>query len=110
MQFSYKTIGSCASQIDVEIEDGLIVSADFIDGCAGNTQAIAALVKGMAVDEAVRRLKGIACQGETSCPDQLARALEAANAARLMEVSLKVRGESMRVNDEFSAIEDAPDA
>ena len=81
MRLSYKTIGSCASQIDVEIEDGVIVSTDFIDGCAGNTQAIAALVKGMAVDEAVRRLKGIACQGETSCPDQLARALEAANAA-----------------------------
>ena len=81
MRLSYKTIGSCASQIDVEIEDGVIVSVDFIAGCAGNTQAIAALVKGMAVDEAVRRLKGIACQGETSCPDQLARALEAANAA-----------------------------
>lgn len=81
MRLSYKTIGSCASQIDVEIEDGVIVSTDFINGCAGNTQAIAALVKGMAVDEAVRRLKGIACQGETSCPDQLARALEAANAA-----------------------------
>lgn len=80
MRLSYKTIGSCASQIDVEIEDGVIVSTDFIDGCAGNTQAISALVKGMAVDEAVRRLKGIACQGETSCPDQLARALEAANA------------------------------
>jgi uncharacterized protein (TIGR03905 family) len=81
MQFSYKTIGSCASQIDVEIEDGLIVNVDFIDGCAGNTTAVAALVKGMAVEEAVRRLKGIACQGDTSCPDQLARALEAANAA-----------------------------
>ena len=80
MRLSYKTIGSCASQIDVEIEDGVIISTDFIDGCAGNTQAISALVRGMAVDEAVRRLKGIACQGETSCPDQLARALEAANA------------------------------
>lgn len=81
MRLSYKTIGSCASQIDVEIEDGVIVNVDFIDGCAGNTQAIAALVKGMTVEEAVRRLKGIACQGETSCPDQLARALEAANVA-----------------------------
>ena len=80
MRLSYKTIGSCASQIDVEIEDGVIISTDFIDGCAGNTQAISALVRGMAVDEAVRRLKGIACQGKTSCPDQLARALEAANA------------------------------
>lgn len=81
MRLSYKTIGSCASQIDVEIEDGVIVNVDFIDGCAGNTQAIAALVKGMAVEEAVRRLRGIACQGETSCPDQLALALEAASVA-----------------------------
>lgn len=78
MRLSYKTIGSCASQIDVEIEDGVIVNVDFIDGCAGNTQAVAALVQGMTVDEAVRRLKGIACQGDTSCPDQLARALETA--------------------------------
>ncbi|NVN99782.1 MAG: TIGR03905 family TSCPD domain-containing protein [Geobacteraceae bacterium] len=80
MQFSYKTAGSCAKRIDIEIEDGTIVSADFIEGCAGNTQAVSALVKGMAVGEAVRRLKGIACQGDTSCPDQLARALEAAEA------------------------------
>lgn len=78
MQISYKTIGSCASQIDIEIEDGLIVHVDFVNGCAGNTRAVAALVKGMAVAEAVRRLKGIACQGDTSCPDQLAQALEAA--------------------------------
>lgn len=81
MQISYKTIGSCASQIDIEIEDGLIVHVDFVNGCAGNTRAVAALVKGMAVAEAVRRLKGIACQGDTSCPDQLAQALEAAIAA-----------------------------
>jgi uncharacterized protein (TIGR03905 family) len=81
MRVSYKTIGTCAKQIDIEIEDGLIASADFIGGCAGNTTAVAALVKGMAVDEAVRRLKGIACQGDTSCPDQLARALETASAA-----------------------------
>ena len=78
MRFSYETAGSCATRIDIEIEAGFIVSADFIDGCAGNTQAVAALVKGMPVAEAVRRLKGIACQGDTSCPDQLARALETA--------------------------------
>ncbi|HEY5521801.1 MAG TPA: TIGR03905 family TSCPD domain-containing protein [Desulfuromonadaceae bacterium] len=79
MRFSYKTAGSCATRIDIEIDPrGAIVSVDFIDGCAGNTQAVAALVKGMSVAEAVRRLKGIACQGDTSCPDQLARALETA--------------------------------
>ena len=78
MKLSYDTAGSCATRIDIEIEAGIIVSAEFIDGCAGNTLAVAALVKGMPVGEAVRRLKGIACQGDTSCPDQLARALESA--------------------------------
>ena len=75
---SYETSGSCATRIDVEIENGIIVDTAFIDGCAGNTRAVTALVKGMPVAEAVRRLKGIPCQGDTSCPDQLARALEAA--------------------------------
>jgi uncharacterized protein (TIGR03905 family) len=76
MQLSYETSGSCATRIDIEIENGIIVGTTFLNGCAGNTQAVAALVRGMAVSEAVQRLKGIACQGDTSCPDQLARALE----------------------------------
>lgn len=78
MQFSYATAGSCATRIDIEIDGGVIVAARFVNGCAGNTRAVAALVQGMPVVEAVRRLKGIACQGDTSCPDQLARALESA--------------------------------
>jgi uncharacterized protein (TIGR03905 family) len=81
MQVSYKTTGSCATRIDIEIEDGIIVGTEFFQGCAGNTQAVAALVRGMEVKEAIRRLKGIACQGNTSCPDQLAKALEEALAA-----------------------------
>jgi len=76
MRFSYNTAGSCATKIDIEIEDGIIVSAEFVDGCPGNTQAVSALVRGMPVAEAVKRLKGISCQGDTSCPDQLALALE----------------------------------
>jgi len=76
MKLSYQTVGSCASRIEIEIEDGVIMGTEFVDGCAGNTQAVAALVRGMAVGEAISRLKGIACQGDTSCPDQLARALE----------------------------------
>ena len=76
MRLSYDTIGSCATRIEIEIEDGCIVSTEFVNGCAGNTQAVAALVRGMQVSEAISRLKGIACQGDTSCPDQLARALE----------------------------------
>jgi uncharacterized protein (TIGR03905 family) len=76
MQVSYETSGSCATRIEIEIEDGIIVGTQFINGCAGNTQAVAALVRGMQVDEAIKRLRGIACQGDTSCPDQLAKALE----------------------------------
>ena len=76
MLLSYKTFGSCATRIEIEIEEGVIMRAEFVDGCAGNTQAVAALVRGMEVVEAIGRLKGIACQGDTSCPDQLARALE----------------------------------
>lgn len=78
MEIVYDTEGSCASRIIVHVEDGMIVSARFVDGCPGNTEAVAALVAGMPVGEAVRRLKGIACQGATSCPDQLATALEKA--------------------------------
>jgi uncharacterized protein (TIGR03905 family) len=76
MKISYETAGSCATRIDIEVKDGIIKKADFIGGCPGNTQAIAALVREMPVTEAVRRLKGIGCQGDTSCPDQLAQALE----------------------------------
>jgi len=76
MRLSYETSGSCATRIEIEIQDGVIVDTAFVNGCAGNTQAVAALVAGMQVSEAIRRLKGIACQGDTSCPDQLARALE----------------------------------
>ena len=79
MRLSYATSGTCAKRIDIQIEEGVIVDTAFIDGCAGNAQAVAALVKGMSVTEAVRRLKGISCQGDTSCPDQLARALESAS-------------------------------
>jgi len=82
-KISYQTSGSCASRIEIEIEDGVIMGTTFVDGCAGNTQAVSALVRGMDVNEAIRRLKGIACQGDTSCPDQLAKALEQAQTGRL---------------------------
>ena len=73
----YKTQGTCSTAIDVEVKDGIIESVQFIGGCNGNTKGISALVKGMSVDEAIKRLKGIKCgMKPTSCPDQLARALE----------------------------------
>lgn len=73
----YKTKGTCSRMISVEVEDGIITSCKFNGGCAGNTQGVAALVKGMRVEDAIARMKGIRCGfKDTSCPDQLARALE----------------------------------
>lgn len=74
---TYKTQGVCSQLIDIEVEDGRIQSVKFTGGCHGNLQGISALVKGMMVEEAITRLKGIRCRDKaTSCPDQLARALE----------------------------------
>ena len=73
----YKTKGTCSTMIDVELKDGVIDSVRFTGGCNGNLQGISALVKGMKPEEAISRLKGIRCGFKpTSCPDQLAHALE----------------------------------
>ena len=73
----YKTKGTCSTMIDVELKDGVIDSVKFTVGCNGNLQGISALVKGMKPEEAISRLKGIRCGFKpTSCPDQLAHALE----------------------------------
>lgn len=73
----YQTQGTCSSAIDIEVKDGIVESVKFIGGCSGNTQGVSALVKGMRVEEAISRLKGIKCGFKpTSCPDQLAKALE----------------------------------
>ena len=74
--YTYKTRGVCSRAINFEIENGIITDCRFEGGCSGNTQGVAALVVGMTVEEAVRRLKGIKCgMRPTSCPDQLAIAL-----------------------------------
>ena len=73
----YKTKGTCSTMIDGELKDGVIDSVKFTGGCNGNLQGISALVKGMKPEEAISRLKGIRCGFKpTSCPDQLAHALE----------------------------------
>ncbi len=73
----YKTKGTCSTSIDVELKDGVIDSVKFTGGCNGNLQGISALVKGMKPEEAISRFKGIRCGFKpTSCPDQLAHALE----------------------------------
>lgn len=76
--YRYKNRGVCSSAVEFNVENGVITDCRFIGGCMGNTQGVAALVKGMKPEEAASRLKGIQCGFRgTSCPDQLARALEA---------------------------------
>ena len=71
--------GVCSSQIDLVIEDDIVRDVKFMNGCNGNLSGIAALVKGMNTKDAVGKLKGIPCGAKTtSCPDQLARAIEQA--------------------------------
>lgn len=79
MTYTYKTSGTCSSQIDFELEDGIIKSVAFTGGCNGNLQGISRLVEGMRAEEAISRLEGIRCGWKpTSCPDQLAKALSQA--------------------------------
>lgn len=76
----YKTSGTCSRMVVIDINDDVIENCSFLGGCAGNTAGVSALVKGMKVEDAINKLKGIKCGFKsTSCPDQLARALESAN-------------------------------
>ena len=78
-KFTYQTKGVCSRAIEIEIEDGVILRVQYIGGCHGNTQGVAALIRGMRVEDAIERLSGIDCRGRgTSCPDQLSRALREA--------------------------------
>lgn len=79
MTINYTPRGVCTRNITIEVTDGIIDSVKFMGGCHGNTQGVAALVKGMKVTEAIEKLEGINCNGRgTSCPDQLAKALKQA--------------------------------
>lgn len=72
----YKTKGTCSSAIEFEIEDGILKDIHFVGGCQGNTTGVAALAKGLPIDEVIERLDGIQCGFRgTSCPDQLSKAL-----------------------------------
>lgn len=75
--YSYVPKGVCSTKIDFDIVDGKISEVNFTGGCSGNSSGVAALVKGMKVEDVIKRLKGINCGTKnTSCPDQLATALE----------------------------------
>ena len=78
-KYSYEPSGVCSALITFEVTDGIVKNVQFTRGCNGNTQGISRLVEGMNIDDVITRLKGTNCNGRgTSCPDQLARALELA--------------------------------
>ena len=77
MHHVYFPKGVCSTRIDFDIENNTIHNVKYTNGCNGNLQGISSLVRGMKVEDAISRLKGIRCGFKsTSCPDQLARALE----------------------------------
>lgn len=72
----YETQGTCCKFMQVAIQDGKVLDAQFYGGCNGNLQGIKSLIRGMDIDEVITKLKGIQCGGKpTSCPDQLAQCL-----------------------------------
>ena len=76
MHLNYRTQGTCSSNIELEVVDGIIRQVTFWGGCNGNLQGISRLVTGMPAAEVVKRLEGIRCGSRlTSCPDQLCQAL-----------------------------------
>lgn len=76
MTYTYKTKGTCSTNIELEVEDGIVRNIAFWGGCNGNLQGLSRLIAGMPVKEVISRLEGICCGGRpTSCPDQLCKAL-----------------------------------
>lgn len=77
MKFTYKTKGTCSASIEIEAEGNLLRQVRFNGGCSGNLQGISSLIEGQDIDWVIDRLDGIRCGTKTtSCPDQLARALQ----------------------------------
>ena len=74
----YETSGTCSRLIDVTAdENNIIQQVFFLGGCNGNLQGISRLVCGQHIDDVISKIRGIKCGAKnTSCPDQLANALE----------------------------------
>lgn len=79
MRYKYNTRGTCSREINFTVEDGILKDVEYIGGCNGNLQGISKLVEGMKIEDVIEKLQGIHCGMKgTSCPDQLAKALETA--------------------------------
>ena len=75
MRHSYKTHGTCSRLIEFDVTDGILSDVKFYGGCHGNHVGISKLVEGMKVEDVIAKVEGIQCRNNTSCPDQLAKAL-----------------------------------
>ena len=85
MTYNYKPRGICPRSISVDLDGETIRSVQFDGGCAGNLTGISNLVEGMPAREVIAKFKGTRCGNKpTSCPDQLAKALEEALAAAVV--------------------------
>ena len=79
MKYEVNPRGVCARKIVFDIEDGVVRNVEFFGGCNGNLKGLGALVEGMDIDDVIARVEGIKCgMKQTSCPDQLAKALKEA--------------------------------
>ncbi|HCV55516.1 MAG: TIGR03905 family TSCPD domain-containing protein [Galactobacillus timonensis] len=77
-RYIYHPKGTCSTEMIFDIEDHKVKNLEVVHGCNGNLKGIASLVQGMDVDEVIKRLDGITCgMKPTSCPDQIAKGLEA---------------------------------
>ena len=79
---TYTTQGTCSRAIESEVNDGVLTACRFVGGCPDNTAGVAKLAVGRKVEDVIALLKGIPCRNGTSCPDQLARALESEIASK----------------------------
>ena len=77
MRFTYRPKGICATLIEVDVEDNKVADLSITNGCPGNHLGLAALLRGMDIDEAIARMDGIKCGAKSSsCPEQVAYALK----------------------------------
>lgn len=79
MKYKFKNSGVCSSMVEFDLDDGIVSNVRYTGGCNGNLKGISAMAEGMKAEDVIKRLEGIKCGFKnTSCPDQLAKALRAA--------------------------------
>jgi uncharacterized protein (TIGR03905 family) len=91
MKKRFKPIGVCPKEIHLDIEGGVLKELNFLGGgCPGNAYLVSKLIQGKKVSELIPLLKGIPCREGTSCPDQVAKALELDQTEGLPTAEMKI--------------------